>query len=129
MHCTIGNACRYKVVGSLCKKYPMPKEAEAHFLQVSKVSPSSSQSLSQISDSNCMSSLAPCIVAVQTETSVALQSKQCQTQLSLHPSSSENDELLALLGSFSQLMLKKKISIPSLYANSMMPKSEVITKY
>ena len=95
MHCTIGNACHYQVVGSLCKKYPTPKEAEAHFLQVPKVSSSSSQSLSQISDSNIMCSSAPllCTAAVQTETSVALQSKQCQTQLSMRPSSSEKLKL------------------------------------
>ena len=79
VHRIMGHACRFKVVGSLCKKYPTPKEAEAHFLQVSQVSSSSSQSLSQVSDSNGVSSSALWKVAVQTETGVALQSKQCQT--------------------------------------------------
>ena len=111
VHCIIGHACRFKVVGSLCKKCPTPKEAEAHFLQVSQVSSSSSQSLSQVSDSNDESSLSLCEAAVQTETGVAIQSQRCQTQLSLQPSNGENDELLALSGSFAQLMLEKKISI------------------
>ena len=79
VHCIIGHACRFKVVGSLCKKYPTPKEAEAHFLQESRVSSSSSQSLSQVGDSNGVSSSALCEVPVQTETGVAIQSKQCQT--------------------------------------------------
>ena len=115
VHCIIGHACRFKVVGSLCKKCPTPKEAEAHFLQVSQVSSSSSQSLSQVSDSNDESSLSLCEAAVQTETGVAIQSQRCQTQLSLQPSNGENDELLALSGSFAQPMLEKKISIPGDY--------------
>ena len=36
VHCIIGHACRFKVVGSLCKKYPTPKEAEAHFYKYLK---------------------------------------------------------------------------------------------
>ena len=107
----------------LCASTKHLRRLRLIFLQVSKPSSSSSQSLSQMSDSNSVSSMVcscssdgdsfivySCSSDRDSGTNVVLQSKQCQTQLSLRPSNGEN-ELLALSGSFSQLMLKKKISI------------------
>ena len=113
-----GNACRYKVVGSLVKKFPSPREAEAHYFPSLKGSPSSSQSLSQMSTESQTESppcTPKCTVAVQTGAFQPLHSEQCQTQLSLPPSIDDDDELLVLSKLFSELMMREKISIPDNY--------------
>ena len=98
----VGNACRYKVVGVLCKRYAS-KVAEEQL----KESPSGS--LSQVSNpvsSDHMSVQECCTDPISTH------SISCQTNISLPTNSS--DELVALSKMFSDLM-SKEVSIPDDY--------------
>ena len=109
----LGHACHYKVVGSLIKKFPTPKEAESHFCQSLSTSPSEMSTDS--TGVNSRYTPIKCTVAVQTDNSEPTLSKSCQTHLSLYPSTGDDGELLVLSNLFSKLMLKKNVSVPENY--------------
>ena len=102
MYIVVGNACRYKVVGFLRKKYESPKEAEDQL----KESPSGSSSqISNPVSSDCMS------VQESFSARVPTQPAGCQTNLSLPGSSSD---LVTLSKLFSDL-LGSDIHVPEDY--------------
>ena len=102
MHIVVGNACQYKVVGFLRKKYESPKEAEDQL----KESPSGSSSqISNPVSSDHMSMQESFSARVPT------QPAGCQTNLSLPGSPSD---LVTLSKLFSDL-LGSDIHVPEDY--------------
>ena len=97
----VGNACRYKVVGFLRKKYASPKEAEDQL----KESPSGSSS--QISNPVSSDHM-----YVQETARIPTQSTECHTKISI-PITSSSD-LVTLSKLFSEL-IGSDIDVPEDY--------------
>ena len=101
-----GSACRFKVVGSLKKKFSSPKVAEAHILQVELPA-----AVAQAKD--CHVSTSTVEVGLQTKFPPAPTCHiDCETELSFPLSESEDENLVVLSALFSELLLKRGITLP-----------------
>ena len=103
---TLGAACTYKIVGCLLKKYESPEVAESTWLP--------SGSFSSTGLSSMSTDTQPTIASVGVQADVVNRTVQCQTTLSLIPTTEQN-QLADIANMFTQLMSQQGIIVPTDY--------------